>query len=70
MTYITMNSNVVSGMITAASDFHAEGTPERARLDKLAVAASLASSDAGDELIRLSVEDVQLFLKKGVDASE
>jgi hypothetical protein len=51
-------------MITAASNFHAEGTPERSRLDKLAAAASLASSEAGDQLIRLSVEDVQLFLKK------
>jgi hypothetical protein len=64
LTYITMNSNVVSSMITAASNFHAEGTPERSRLDKLAAAASLASSEAGDQLIRLSVEDVQLFLKK------
>lgn len=65
-----MNSNVASKMIIAASDFHTEGTPQRARLDKLAAAASLASSEAGDQLIRLSVEDVQLFVNKGVDASE
>lgn len=70
MTYITVNSNVVFRMCTEAGNFHAEGTPERARLDKLAAAASLASSEAGDQLIRLSVEDVQLLLKKEVDASE
>lgn len=70
LTYITLNSSVVDTMIDMASKNYPELSPERARLDKLAALTTLASSDAGDQLIQLSVDDVQLFVNKGVDASE